>query len=351
MADGDPPLSPPTSPKLAHPHDVDSDSYAATSTTDPPSSPPTSISTNTNHNHAHKVQVEDVPDIDDDDAGYGSPALAENDHHHLPQQDAYSSEDETADADADAESNWASDAAPGPEHTAYSSARQSRLSTPGTGVGSARKALPRGGAATSSRPSGVSTKKPPQASALRFSGPRVVSGASSAGSYEPRSSVGVNGAGGDGRKAPLVLLHISLLLMPGVEEVAPVLKRLTPTTLARGLLIEHPRGDYKLLEELIMDGLGLDEADDEAGAGGDDADDDGVDGWASSLGVRKVLGRDRWDIRVYAANGLMTQGAWRRVWTDMERVDVEVSPKLGAPKPKPVSLSSFCSFSLFLLTC
>ena len=45
------------------------------------------------------------------------------------------------------------------------------------------------------------------------------------------------------------------------------------------------------------------------------------------MGVHRIEGRDRWELRVYAANGLMTSGAWRRVWGEMERIDVEVGPK------------------------
>jgi hypothetical protein len=122
----------------------------------------------------------------------------------------------------------------------------------------------------------------------------------------------------DGKKAPLVLLHITLLFLPGAEET--ILRKITPTMLERGLLVEHPRGDYQLLEELIIDSLGLDTAPDS-----DDDNDD--DEWEKSLGVRRVNAKSAWEIRVYAANGLMTSGAWKRVWGEMERVDVEVGPR------------------------
>ena len=37
-------------------------------------------------------------------------------------------------------------------------------------------------------------------------------------------------------------------------------------------------------------------------------------------------GDRRWDIKIFAANGLMRAGAWGAAWREMERVDVEVLP-------------------------
>ncbi|KAA8897507.1 hypothetical protein FN846DRAFT_231733 [Sphaerosporella brunnea] len=145
---------------------------------------------------------------------------------------------------------------------------------------------------------------------------RFSSRASSA-SYNDTSA-----AVGDGKKAPLVLLHITLLFLPGAE--GAILRKITPTMLERGLLVEHPRGDYQLLEELIIDALGLDEPPATAGS---EEDEDSEDEWEKSLGVRRVKAKNKWELRVYAANGLMTPGAWKRVWSEMERVDVEVGPK------------------------
>ncbi|KAI5842820.1 hypothetical protein BZA05DRAFT_411534 [Tricharina praecox] len=138
------------------------------------------------------------------------------------------------------------------------------------------------------------------------------------------SSASYNEAGKDGQKAPLVLLHVTLLFLPGAEEA--ILNKITPTMLERGLLVEHPRGDYQLLEELIIDSLGLDDAA-IAGMEGDDDEEEEEDEWAKSLGVRRVKAKSKWELRVYAANGLMTPGAWKRVWGEMERVDVEVGPR------------------------
>ena len=129
------------------------------------------------------------------------------------------------------------------------------------------------------------------------------------------------------KKAPLVLLHITLLFLPGAEEA--ILRKITPTVLERGLLVEHPRGDYQLLEELIIDSLSLDDALVSAGpdGGGGSGGEHEQDEWEASLGVRRVKAKNQWEIRVYACNGLMTAGAWKRVWSEMERVDVEVGPK------------------------
>ncbi|CUS13616.1 unnamed protein product [Tuber aestivum] len=137
----------------------------------------------------------------------------------------------------------------------------------------------------------------------------------SSGSYDPRELE---------RKAPLVLLHITLLLLPGAEDV--VLQHITPTTFERGLLVEHPRGDYNLLEEMILDGLGLDDDDypvEETTSKAEEED----SSWEKALNVPSTPGKKPWQLRVYASNGLMTPGAWKRVWSEMERIDVEIWPR------------------------
>ena len=137
----------------------------------------------------------------------------------------------------------------------------------------------------------------------------------SSGSYDPREHE---------RKAPLVLLHITLLLLPGAEDV--VLQHITPTTFERGLLVEHPRGDYNLLEEMILDGLGLDDDDyplEETASKAEEED----SSWEKALNVPSTPGKKPWQLRVYASNGLMTPGAWKRVWSEMERIDVEIWPR------------------------
>ncbi|KAL1302213.1 hypothetical protein AAFC00_002641 [Neodothiora populina] len=152
----------------------------------------------------------------------------------------------------------------------------------------------------------------------------------------------------------LVLLHISLL--PGefpwsldtVKKVLPknmmddllLLKdRITKLILQRGLLIPHPQEDFDLLEKSIIDSLDLEssesqhDADHESGCNDDS-------GYASrnirrsedvctTCGDAECFSRSierRWDIKVYASNGMLGSGAWEAAWWQMEKVDVEVRP-------------------------
>jgi hypothetical protein len=140
----------------------------------------------------------------------------------------------------------------------------------------------------------------------------------------------------DQKKPPLVLLHVTLLLLPGAEEI--VLRHLTPTTIDRGVLVEHPRGDYNLLEELILDGLGLDEDYVEESAETEEPEEKT---WEQALNISPVSpAKKAWQVRVYASNGLMTPGAWKRVWAEMERIDVEIWPR-GYAVGKRNSLRTF----------
>lgn len=140
----------------------------------------------------------------------------------------------------------------------------------------------------------------------------------------------------DEKKPPLVLLHVTLLLFPGAEEV--VLRHLTPTTIERGVLVEHPRGDYNLLEELILDGLGLDEDFVEES---EETEEPQEKTWEQALNIVPVAPpKKAWQLRVYASNGLMTPGAWKRVWAEMERIDVEIWPR-GFDRNKRGSVRSF----------
>lgn len=163
----------------------------------------------------------------------------------------------------------------------------------------------------------------------------------------------------------LVLLQITLLPMPLfyspeiLEAVLPpsilanwkVLQdKATDTVLERGILIPHPREDYDLLEERLLESLELKiprilkcghfhlsheeeadiaaESDSEAEIDADDADiclDCGRrirDGRFGSAGT----GSKRWDIKFFAGNGLMRAGAWSAAWQEMEKVDVEILP-------------------------
>lgn len=145
----------------------------------------------------------------------------------------------------------------------------------------------------------------------------------------------------------------------------------------RGLLIAHPNDEYDLLEERILESLelrtprllkcghfvgavndGSEDSDaddcasspsDETGRGSrmsggtiaaDDEDDTGLSDVAGDFtevcadchrqvkkpGKGVGSGKKRWDLKVYAANGLMRAGAWSAAWKEMERCDVEISP-------------------------
>ena len=165
------------------------------------------------------------------------------------------------------------------------------------------------------------------------------------------------------REYPLVLLHITLLPIPvlyspaAMQSVLPgyilenwklLQEKATDTVLERGILIPHPKEDYDLLEERLLESLELRlprilkcghfhlDPDEEADVAGSDADDAGSDTDADlcdDCGRRirdgrfgSGTGRRRWDIKLYAANGLMRSGAWAAAWREMERVDVEILP-------------------------
>jgi len=192
---------------------------------------------------------------------------------------------------------------------------------------------------------------------------------------------------------PLVLLHVTILpmqmpysnelmcrIMPEwlVENYRILEEKLQDIVLMRrGLLIQHPREEYDVLEERILESLELkvprllkcghfvgpddessedEEHDDDRSVRGDSigrgsrmsggtvtVEDEGEDGYSASnlndAGVcldchRQVkkpgngvgAGNKRWDIKIYAANGLMRAGAWSAAWSEMERCDVEITP-------------------------
>lgn len=226
----------------------------------------------------------------------------------------------------DPESQWESDTGGGFHHHKRGGSDAKSMtssSTPGSAARSRKSGPP--GSRMYPRPSRQSTNfsKPNLSpnSVRRHTNNYFNSRASSA-SYSEMMG------GGEERKAPLVLLHMSLILLPGAEE--PILRKITPTMLQRGLLIEHPRSDYQLLEELIFDALGLDEPLEDKNGSDSEAEDKELSeaaAWEKSMGIRRVDGRDKWELRIYASNGLMTAGAWRKVWNEMERIDVEVGPR------------------------
>lgn len=188
------------------------------------------------------------------------------------------------------------------------------------------------------------------------------------------------------QQAPLVLLHVTIL-PPQVPFSPDLMVRIMPEWLVenykvleeklqdiilmrRGLLIPHPRDEYDLLEERILESLELktprllkcghfvppeldsdEEEDDDRSQYADDCtgrgsrmsggtltqdqdhnpDDEDVACMDCHRHMKKPgkgvgAGRRKWDIKIYAANGLMREAAWAACWNDMERCDVEISP-------------------------
>jgi hypothetical protein len=163
------------------------------------------------------------------------------------------------------------------------------------------------------------------------------------------------------KEFPLVLLHCSLLSpslglqmkMPEswwLKEVLPEKywnrwKTLEEKVLGngevrtRGVLIPHPKADYELLEERLLESLELERPRVRSGhfLGAEQEKVESVEeeneaestrssqcpdcGKAVSTGVEMER---KWEIKVYAANGLMRAGAWGAAWGEMEKVDVEV---------------------------
>ncbi|RMZ78276.1 hypothetical protein DV737_g3950, partial [Chaetothyriales sp. CBS 132003] len=117
-----------------------------------------------------------------------------------------------------------------------------------------------------------------------------------------------------------------------------------PEMKTRGILISHPQEDYELLEERLLESLELDVPrirsshffHDDRSAGdsgfesgsqaGDESSDEALkNGRCPECGKCLHENKRKWEIKVYAANGLMRAGAWAAAWRDMEKVDVEIS--------------------------
>ena len=172
------------------------------------------------------------------------------------------------------------------------------------------------------------------------------------------------------KEHPLVLLHVTLLPLPReypmavLESVLPpsilknwelLVEKTTPTVLHRGVLIPHPQEDYDLLEERLLESLELkqprilkcghfrlppEEEADVVEDGGEGSDTDDGDSELPDVDICHDCGRrirdgrlgdagsgsKRWDVKLFAANGLMRAGAWGAAWREMERVDVEILP-------------------------
>ncbi|KAL8852555.1 MAG: hypothetical protein Q9221_002551 [Calogaya cf. arnoldii] len=179
------------------------------------------------------------------------------------------------------------------------------------------------------------------------------------------------------KEYPLVLLHVTLLPIPDIysamvmDQVLPsyllenwkvLREKATDTVLERGILIPHPKEDYDLLEERLLESLDLktprilkcghfhldpDEEADIAVSDSEDDDDDADADICDDCGRRVRDGRygsgtgsRRWDIKVFAANGLMRAGAWGAAWREMERVDIEIVPWMDEEVKRELALQT-----------
>ena len=168
------------------------------------------------------------------------------------------------------------------------------------------------------------------------------------------------------KEYPLVLLHITLL-PPATLGLASeaVLKSVLPEKVfaqmqlldeklgdsfvrGRGVLIPHPRGELDVLEERLLESLGLvrpriknghfvddlvsqsESSDEDEDHEQHQYDQEGGKASCNTCGkkIKHALDAGEWQVKVYAANGLMGRGAWAAAWREMERVDVEVSVHL-----------------------
>ena len=108
----------------------------------------------------------------------------------------------------------------------------------------------------------------------------------------------------------------------------------------RGILIAHPHEEFEILEERVLEALGL--LPERIGPEGQyrprmptalvdtEQDLETAETTIKSCDTcQRYHQKDDgtgWHIRVYAAIGLMRAGAWSAAWSEMERVDVEVLP-------------------------
>ncbi|KAI6871291.1 hypothetical protein KC323_g1916 [Hortaea werneckii] len=170
----------------------------------------------------------------------------------------------------------------------------------------------------------------------------------------------------ESKQNPLVLLHVTVLPVniPWKHEIvqeimpAPILdqiyllrSKLTEIVMQRGILIPHPREEYELLEERVLEALELrqeritkdghfhrprgsassiwtsDSTDSGLGSSVEAASDPECCP-TCSYGASKAASTGVWKINIYAANGLMRAAAWSAAWSEMERVDVEILPAI-----------------------
>ncbi|TEY59452.1 hypothetical protein BOTCAL_0192g00160 [Botryotinia calthae] len=178
-------------------------------------------------------------------------------------------------------------------------------------------------------------------------------------------------------ESSLVLLHVTVLplqwqyakavLAPelpanlySIREAYYLLQeKLSETILTRGILLPHPQDSYECLQERFLDALELPfrprakilRCGHYMGPNTTSSDDDSPDERDSGFGStgrfrprpekiwcdicrRDVRYEDddqdeddkRFNVKIFASNGLMRAGAWAAAWREMERVDIEIEP-------------------------
>jgi hypothetical protein len=169
---------------------------------------------------------------------------------------------------------------------------------------------------------------------------------------------------------PLVLLHVTLLPIvhryskESMQAILPdhILENFRllqskvgdATILGRGILLPHPRHEYELLEERLLESLELlapkilkcghyfaDSDEEEDDLEGQHSLSEIQDAETTESGCNLCTdcsspikrpqdgigkGKRLWNIKFFAANGLMRSGAWSAAWREMERVDAEIEP-------------------------
>jgi hypothetical protein len=178
------------------------------------------------------------------------------------------------------------------------------------------------------------------------------------------------------KEEPLVLLHVTVMplqwqyahamasrespesLQHVKESWGLLVEKLTDTVLERGVLLAHPQESYEVLEERLLEALELPvrpraqilkcghymgPLDLDSASSDDDenlttqrffqhtqgSDRKWCDICRKDVRLQETgetFGKRRFNVKIYASNGLMRAGAWAAAWREMERVDVEIEP-------------------------
>lgn len=182
------------------------------------------------------------------------------------------------------------------------------------------------------------------------------------------------------KEEPLNLLHVTVMPIQwpysdamNVRDVPESLQfikenwrllfdKLADTVLERGILLPHPQESYEVLEERLLEALELPvrpratilkcghymgPLDIESPSSDDESmiEQKSYFQGDSSMGRKwcdicrkdvklentgESCGKRRFNVKIFAGNGLMRAGAWAAAWREMERVDVEIEPWVDA---------------------